>query len=102
MCSRAGQDRAYLSEFSRSRFIPNNIILRVLGCTLLCTSAEAERSLSLLRLIKSHMRSWKADTRFSALTLMKIYHSKQIDIKKTEDRLINEQPIRLFKASLFN
>jgi len=34
---------------------PNIRILLVLGCTLLATSAEAERSFSVLRLIISHL-----------------------------------------------
>ena len=44
------------------------IILLVLVCTLPASYAEAERSLSVLRLIKGHLRSRMADTRFSALT----------------------------------
>jgi len=51
---------------------PNIKIVLVLECTLLATSAEAECSLSVLRLIKSYLRSWRAATRCSALTLMKI------------------------------
>ena len=81
---------------------PNIRILLVLGCTLLATSAEAERSFSVLRLIKSHFRSRMADTRFSALTLMKIHYSKHIDSKQIADRFIKEHPRRLFKASLFD
>ena len=50
---------------------PNNIILLVLGCTLLATSAETERSFSVLKLIKRHLKSLMADTRVSALILMK-------------------------------
>ena len=56
-------------------------ILLVLGCTLLATSAEAEHSFSVLRIIKSHLRSWMGDTMFSTLTLMKIHYSKHIDSK---------------------
>ena len=65
-------------------FCSNIIILVVLGCTLLATSAEAERSFSVLRHTKSQLRSWMADTRFSALTLMKIHYSKHIDSNKLQ------------------
>jgi len=43
-------------------------ILPVLPCTLPATSTEAERSFSVLMLIKSHLRIRMADTRISALT----------------------------------
>ena len=52
---------------------PNVRILLVLACTLPVTSADVDRSLSVLRLIESHLRSRMADTRFSELTLIKIY-----------------------------
>ena len=81
---------------------PNIIILLVLGSTLPATSAEAERSICVLRLIKGYLRIWVADTRFSDLTLIKIHYSKHIDFKTIADRLIKEQPKRLFKASLFD
>jgi len=81
---------------------PNIRILLVLGCTLLAASTKEERSFSVLRLNKSYLRSWMADTRFSALTLMKIHYSKHIDVKQIADRLIKEQPRRLFKATLFD
>ena len=66
---------------------PNIIIVLAIGCTLPATSAEAERSFSVLRLIKSHFSSWMADTRFCALTVMKIYYSKHIDSKNIADIL---------------
>ena len=85
---------------------PNIIILLVLGCTLFATSAEAERSFSVLRLIKSHLRSWVVDTRFSALTLMKIHYRKDIDSKQITDRFdspktfVQGHPFRLTDIDL--
>jgi len=67
----------------------NIIILLVLACTPV-TSAEAEHSLSVLRLIKSYFRSLMADIRFSALTLVKIRYSKHIDFQQSADRFIKE------------
>ena len=58
---------------------PNYKILPVLACTLPVTSAEAERSFSVLRLTKRHLRSRLADKRFSALTVIKIHNSIHID-----------------------
>ena len=48
---------------------PNIIILLVLGYNLLDRPAEADYSFSLFRLIKSHLRSWLADTGFSDLQI---------------------------------
>ena len=73
-----------------------------LSCHLPATSAEAERRFSVLDLMKSHFRGWMADIKFSALTLMKIHHSKHIDSKQIAAMFIKEQPRRLFKASLFD
>jgi len=81
---------------------PNIIILLVLRCTLPATSAEAELSFSVLRLIKSHFRSWMADIRFSALTLIKMHYCKHIDSKIIADRFIKEHHRRFFKVILFD
>ena len=63
---------------------PNIRILLVLGCTLLiATFVEAGRSFPVLRLMKTDLSSWMADTRFSALTLMKIHYWKYIDSKES-------------------
>ena len=74
----------------------------VLGCTLLATYVEAERSFFVFRLIKRHLSSRMVDTKVSALTLMKIHYSKHIGSKQIADRLIKEYPRRLSKASLFD
>jgi len=66
---------------------PNIILLLVLGSTILDTSAEAECNFSVLRLIKTHSRSWMDGTRFSALTVMKIHYSKDIVSTKLQNNL---------------
>ena len=107
MCGPGSLDGAYLPH-TLIKFLvsvdadtfPNITILLVLGCTLPATSAETERSSSVLRLIKSHLRSRMADTRFSALTFMKMHCSKHTDPKQIADRFIKEHPRHLFKATL--
>jgi len=91
----------YLVSLDQDSF-PNIRILLVLWCTLLAISAKTERSFSVLKVIKSHLRSGMANTRCSALTLMEILYSKNIDSKQIADRFIKEQPRRLFKASLLD
>ena len=73
-------------------YFPNIRILLVLACTLLVKYAKAERSFSVLRLSKSHLRSRIADTRFSTLILMIIHHSKHIDSTQIPDMFIKEHP----------
>ena len=68
---------------------PNFRIVLVLECTLLATFVEAERSFSVWRLIKSPLRSWIADKKFSALPLMKIHYSKYMHFKTIASSLIN-------------
>ena len=68
---------------------PKIIILLVLGCTLLVTSAWAERSFSVLRVIKNPLRSWIADTMFSVLTLIKIHYSKHMIPQKLQIGSLN-------------
>ena len=83
-------------------FFLNIIILVILGCTLLATYAETERSFFVLRLIKSHLRSRMADTRFSVFALMKIHYRKDIDSKQNADiflvtnRLTTNNPNNLY------
>jgi len=71
-------DKADLPD-TTMKFFPNIRMFLVLAYTLHVTSAEAERSFSVLRLIKSHLRSLIADTRFAALALLKRHYHKHTD-----------------------
>ena len=55
---------------------PNIHFLLVVGCTLLISSAEAERSFSLMRRIKTYARSVMTE-RFSDLALISMRYKKK-------------------------
>ena len=57
---------------------PNIRVLLIIGCTLPVSSAEAERSISGLRRIKSYLRNRMSDERLSGL--MHLHHDLDIDI----------------------
>ena len=108
MCSRQS-DRADLPDtlmkslvYADPDIIPSIIILLVLGYTLPTKSAEAERSLSMLKLIKSSFKSRLTDTRFYTLQLMQIHYSNHIDFKRILNRFINEHTRCRFKVSVFD
>ena len=61
---------------------PNiNMLLRI-GCALPVGSAEAERSFSALRRVRTHLRTTMSEERLAGLTLLSIHKSLAIDIDK--------------------
>ena len=58
----------------------HKVLLISIGCTLTVSSAEAERSFSGLRRIKSYLRNRMSDERLSGLALMHLHHDLDIDI----------------------
>ena len=79
---------------------PNIHKLPVLGCTLPTTSAEAERSFSLFRHLKTHQRSTMSERRLSALSLMARHFGIDIDVKEVVKHFIQKHPRRLFQKSI--
>jgi len=59
---------------------PNIRVFLIIGCTHPVSSAEAERSFSGLRRIKSYLRNRMSDERLSGLALMHLHHDLDIDI----------------------
>jgi len=57
-------------------------VLLIIGCTLPVSSAEAERSFSGLRPIKSYLRNRMSDEWLSGLALMHLHHDLDIDVDK--------------------
>ena len=58
---------------------PNIFILIKIGCTLLATSAECERSFSVIRRLRTWLRSSMNSERLSALAIMHIIRSVEVD-----------------------
>ena len=74
---------------------PNMTILCRIALTLPITSCTAERSFSVLRLVKTHLRSTMSENRLSALAI--IYCNKDIQINKDNviKKFSNTKPRRL-------
>ena len=79
---------------------PNIHHLLLIGCTLPITGAEAERTFSLLRRIKTFTRSTMAEEHFSDLAVMAMYYGERIPVDDVLHPFIQLHPRRLFKASL--
>jgi hypothetical protein len=80
---------------------PNIHCLLVIACTLPITSAEAERSFSLLRRMKSYTRSTLAEEHFSDLAVIAMHYSERIPVDEICHAFVQANPRRLFQASLF-
>lgn len=80
---------------------PNIHQLLVIACTLPITSAEAERSFSLLRRIKTYLRSTMAEERLADLGVIAMHYSERISIDDVCLAFIQAHPRRLFQPSLF-
>lgn len=84
-----------LSACDRKNF-PNLYRLLQIACILPVTSAEAERSFSAVRRIKTCLRSCMGEDRLAALVLMNYHYKIQIDADDIIRRFIAKQPRRLF------
>ena len=80
---------------------PNIHSLLVIACTLPITSAEAERSFSLLRRIKTYLRSTMGEERMSDLGVIAMHYGERISVDNVCRSFIQANPRRLFQASLF-
>ena len=69
----------FVSEY-RDAFYELNRILRI-ACTLSVTFAEAERSFSCLKLIKTHLHTTMLDKRLSNLSILSIHSAKAKELE---------------------
>ena len=70
------------------------------GCTLPITSAEAERSFSGLRRIKSYLRSRMTEERLSGLALMHIHSEMDINVETICDLFVTKHRRRIFQSCI--
>ena len=80
---------------------PNIHSLLVIGCTLPVTSAEAERSFSLIRRLKTYLRSTMTEGRVSDLAVIAMNYDVRIPVDDICKAFVQAQPRRLFQPSLF-
>ena len=79
--------------------------LILIGCTTPIGTCQAERLFSVLRRIKTHLRSTMTEERLTGLTMMSIHHAECLSLQ-TETvvrRFVQEKPRCLFcKSILFD
>ena len=74
--------------------------LLIIGCTLPVSSAEAERSLSGLRRIKSYLRNRMSDKRLSGLALMHLHHDLDIDVDEICTIFVTKHKRTMFQGCI--
>ena len=67
-------------------FFPNIYALLHLGCTVPVTFSENERANSVLKNLKSFLRSTQGQERLSSLALMHIHYSLPVDLDEVVER----------------
>ena len=66
--------------------------LLVVGCTLLISSAEAERSFSLMRRIKIYARSVMTEERFFDLALISMHYKERVPVDEICKAFVQAHP----------
>ena len=81
---------------------PNIHRLLLIACTLPISSAEAERSFSLMKRIKTCTRSTMSEERFSDLAVIVMHYPETFEVEEIFEAFVKAHPRRLFQATLFN
>jgi hypothetical protein len=79
---------------------PNIWQLLQIGCTLPITSAEAERTFSLLRRIKTYTRSTLTEEHFSDVAVIAMHYGERIAVEDILQAFIQAHPRRIFQTSV--
>ena len=100
---------------SAEKELPNNLLLALgacdedtfhrlllIACTLPISSAEAERSFSLMKRIKTCTRSTMSEERFSDLAVIAMHYPERFEVDEICDAFEKAHPRRLFQATLFD
>lgn len=90
-----------LGAFDEDTF-PNIHRLLLIACTLPISSAEAERSFSLMKRIKTCTRSTMSEERFSDLAVITMHYPERFEVDEICDAFAKAHPRRLFQATLFD
>ena len=90
-----------LGAFDEDTF-PNIHRLLLIACTLPISSAEAERSFSLMKRIKTCTRSTMSEERFSDLAVIAMPYPERFEVDEICDAFAKVHPRRLFQATLFD
>ena len=72
----------------------------MIGCALPITSAEAERTISLLRRIKTYTRCTSAEEHFSDLAIIAMHYKERIPTEEVLKAFMQHHPRRIFLKSV--
>ena len=86
--------------FASESMFPNIHSLLRLVCTIPVTSCECERSVSVLRRLKTYLRSSMGQERLSGLALMHIQYSMEIDYEEVINIFARKHPRRMMLADI--
>ena len=82
-------------QHASERMLPNiNCLLRVL-CTLPVTTCECERSISVIRRLKTYLRATMGEERLSGLALMHIHYDMDLNVEEIIDIFARQHPRRM-------
>ena len=87
-------------EIADDDIFPNIRTLLMIGCILLVSSCEAERSFSCLRRVKTCLRNRMGEGRLSGLILMQMNHSMVIDTQTICEMFIQRNNRDVFKMHI--
>ena len=88
-------------RFCDADAFPNIYHLLFIACTLPITSAEAERSFSLMRRLKTYARSTMSEERLSDLAVIAMHYKEKISTDYICHLFCRAHPRRLFQSALF-
>ena len=80
---------------------PNLHILLRIGCTIPVSSAENERTNSVLKGLKTYLRSTMSNDRLTGLALMKIHRNMSVNNSDVVNTFAAKQPRRMLLSTLF-
>lgn len=86
---------------SRSMF-PNIHELLRLVCTIPVTSCECERSVSVLRRLKTYLRSSMGQERLSGLALMHIHYGMELNLEEIINTFARKHPRRMVLSDILH
>ena len=73
-------------SFAKARMFPNLAKLLTILLTLPVTNAEAERSFSVLKLVKTHLRSSMGQERLNGLALLAVHSTTNVSLQNVIDK----------------
>ena len=81
---------------------PNIHRLLLIACTLPINSAEAKRSFSLMKRIKTCTRLTMCEEHFSDLAIIAMHYPERFEVDEICEAFVKAHPRRLFQATLFD